>query len=105
MYSKCCPILAVAPACTDGDLDAPQLPAYFMNAALKCCPILLLLLTQMVTWMAEERQLMANSKKPARGTVIEAHLDKKIGPVATLLVQAGTLKVGRMNRMVLCWCS
>jgi translation initiation factor IF-2 len=47
----------------------------------------------MVTWMAEERQLMANAKRPARGTVIEAHLDKKIGPVATLLVQAGTLKV------------
>jgi translation initiation factor IF-2 len=58
--------------------------------------------TQMVTWMAEERQLMANPKKPARGTVIEAHLDKKIGPVATLLVQAGTLKVGRTNGMVLC---
>ncbi len=49
---------------------------------------------QMLTWMAEEKQLVANPKRPARGTVIEAHLDRKIGPVATLLVQAGTLKVG-----------
>lgn len=37
---------------------------------------------------------MANPKKPAQGTIIEAYLDKKKGAVATLLVQAGTLKVG-----------
>ena len=37
---------------------------------------------------------MANPERAARGTVIEAHLDRKSGPVATLLVQAGTLRVG-----------
>jgi translation initiation factor IF-2 len=51
-------------------------------------------LLQMVAWMAEEQQLVANPKKMAQGTVIEAYLDKKKGPVATLLVQTGTLKVG-----------
>lgn len=50
-------------------------------------------LLQMVSWVAEEKQLVANYKRPAAGTVIEAHLDKKIGPVATMLVQAGTLRV------------
>ncbi len=45
------------------------------------------------SWVAEEKQLMANPKKLAQGTIIEAHLDRRIGPVATLLVQAGTLKV------------
>lgn len=51
-------------------------------------------LLQMVAWMAEEQQLVANPKKAAQGTVIEAYLDKKKGPVATLLVQTGTLRVG-----------
>jgi len=37
---------------------------------------------------------VANPERAARGTVIEAHLDRKSGPVATLLVQAGTLRVG-----------
>jgi len=53
-------------------------------------------LLQMVTWMAEEQKLMANPKKPSQGTVIESHLDKRVGPVATLLVQAGTLQVGNI---------
>lgn len=51
-------------------------------------------LLQMVLWVAEEQQLMANPDKFAAGTVIEAHLDKKVGAVSTLLVQAGTLRVG-----------
>ncbi len=51
------------------------------------------LLTQ-ITWVAEEQKLMANPKRLAAGTVIEAHLDKKKGPVATLLVQTGTLRMG-----------
>ena len=44
--------------------------------------------------VAEVEELVANPGRAGRGTVIEAHLDKKSGPVATLLVQAGTLRVG-----------
>ncbi|MEM0998669.1 MAG: translation initiation factor IF-2 [Bacteroidota bacterium] len=43
---------------------------------------------------AELMELKANPEKPARGTVIEARLDKGRGVVATILVQDGTLKVG-----------
>jgi translation initiation factor IF-2 len=51
-------------------------------------------LLQTVSLVAEEQMLMANPKRPGAGTVIEAHLDKRRGAVATLLVQAGTLRVG-----------
>jgi translation initiation factor IF-2 len=44
--------------------------------------------------LAEVQELKANPSKPARGVVVEAELDKGRGPVATVLVQAGTLKVG-----------
>ena len=44
-------------------------------------------LLQTVLWVAEEKALMANPNRLAAGTVIEAHLDKKRGPVATMLVQ------------------
>ncbi|MDC0831747.1 translation initiation factor IF-2 [Geitlerinema sp. CS-897] len=44
--------------------------------------------------VAEIEELSANPDRPAKGTVIEAHLDKSRGPVATLLVQNGTLRVG-----------
>eukprot|EP00879_Flechtneria_rotunda_P023819 GHRR01025222.1.p1 GENE.GHRR01025222.1~~GHRR01025222.1.p1 ORF type:complete len:520 (+),score=181.23 GHRR01025222.1:409-1968(+) len=60
-------------------------------------------LLQTVCWVAEEKQLMANSSKLAAGTVIEAHLDKKKGPVATLLVQAGTLHVGNVMSCGACF--
>ncbi len=43
--------------------------------------------------LAEMNDLKANPKAPARGTIIEAKLDKNIGPVATVLVQNGTLKI------------
>lgn len=43
---------------------------------------------------AEMLELMANPDKPARGTVVEAKLDKSRGPVATVLIQSGTLRVG-----------
>ena len=44
--------------------------------------------------LAEVQELKANPRKPARGLVVEAELDKGRGPVATVLVQTGTLKVG-----------
>jgi translation initiation factor IF-2 len=44
--------------------------------------------------LAEVQELKANPHKPARGLVVEAELDKGRGPVATVLVQTGTLKVG-----------
>ncbi|MEO2082457.1 MAG: translation initiation factor IF-2 [Desulfurobacteriaceae bacterium] len=51
-------------------------------------------LLEMIVLQAELMELKANPNKPARGVVLEAKLDKKRGPVATLLVQSGTLKVG-----------
>jgi len=42
----------------------------------------------------EQDKIVANPNKEAAGTIIEAHMDKGEGPVATVLVQSGTLKVG-----------
>ena len=44
--------------------------------------------------LAEVQEFKANPAKPARGVVIEAQLDKGRGPVATILVQTGSLRVG-----------
>lgn len=51
-------------------------------------------LLEMILLVAEVGELRANPKRQARGTVIEAKLDRNRGPVATLLVQKGTLKIG-----------
>lgn len=51
-------------------------------------------LLDMILLVAELRELRANPNRPAKGTVIEAKLDKGRGPVATVLVQNGTLKLG-----------
>jgi translation initiation factor IF-2 len=51
-------------------------------------------LLDMVLLVADLDGAKANPERPAIGTVIEADLDKRRGPLATLLVQAGTLKVG-----------
>lgn len=51
-------------------------------------------LLEMIILVAEMKELKANPDKRARGTIIEAQLDKGRGPVATVLVQNGTLKVG-----------
>ena len=51
-------------------------------------------LLEMILLVAEMEELKANPDKRALGTVVEAELDKGRGPVATVLVQGGTLKVG-----------
>jgi translation initiation factor IF-2 len=51
-------------------------------------------LLELILLQAEVLELRANPDKPARGVIIEAKLDKGRGPVATLLVQEGTLKAG-----------
>ena len=48
----------------------------------------------MVLLVAEMQELKANPNRRAKGTIIEAELDKGRGPVATVLVQNGTLKIG-----------
>ncbi|MBQ8730792.1 MAG: translation initiation factor IF-2, partial [Lachnospiraceae bacterium] len=52
------------------------------------------LLLETVLLCADVLELKASPTKQAKGTIIEAKLDKNIGPVATLLVQRGTLKMG-----------
>jgi len=51
-------------------------------------------LLEMILLVAEMQDLKANPKKLARGSVIEAELDKGRGPVATVLVQTGSLQIG-----------
>ncbi len=53
-------------------------------------------LLEMILLVAEMQELKANPNRKAVGTVIEAQLDKGRGPVATVLVQKGTLRVGDM---------
>jgi translation initiation factor IF-2 len=53
-------------------------------------------LLDMILLVAEVGELSANPDRSAKGTVIEAHLDKAKGAVATLLIQNGTLHVGDM---------
>ncbi len=50
-------------------------------------------LLEMILLVADVEDLQANPNRPAKGTIIEAHLDKAKGPVATLLIQNGTLRV------------
>ena len=52
----------------------------------------------MILLTAEVKELKANPNRKARGLVIEAQLDKGRGPVATVLVQKGTLQGGRFHR-------
>ena len=51
-------------------------------------------LIEMILLVADLQELKANPKRDAIGTIVEAQLDKGRGPVATALVQTGTLKVG-----------
>ena len=51
-------------------------------------------LLETVLLMAEVEELQANPDRLARGTIVESHLDKKTGAIATMLVAAGTLRQG-----------
>ncbi len=51
-------------------------------------------LLEMILLQAEIMELKANPNKSAKGTIIESRLDKGKGPVATVLIQSGTLKIG-----------
>jgi translation initiation factor IF-2 len=51
-------------------------------------------LLEMILLQAEVMELKSNPNRPARGTIIEAKLDRGRGPVATVLIQSGTLRVG-----------
>ncbi|MDB5097663.1 MAG: translation initiation factor [Cyanobacteria bacterium RYN_339] len=51
-------------------------------------------LLEMILLVAEVQELKANPNKLARGVIVEAKLSKSMGPVATVLVQNGTLRVG-----------
>jgi translation initiation factor IF-2 len=51
-------------------------------------------LLQMIALQAEVLELKANPNKAAKGTIVEAKLDRNRGPMATVLVQEGTLRVG-----------
>lgn len=51
-------------------------------------------LLEMLALQSEILELQANPNKPARGTVVEARMDPKRGPVSTLLVEEGTLRIG-----------
>ena len=51
-------------------------------------------LLEMITLVADMKELKANPDRAGKGTVIEARLDKGRGPIATVLVQNGTLRVG-----------
>ena len=51
-------------------------------------------LLEKILLQAELLELKANADRAARGTVVEAQLDRGMGPVATVLVQSGTLRVG-----------
>jgi translation initiation factor IF-2 len=50
-------------------------------------------LLDLILLVAQLQDLKADPQRPAQGTIIEAKLDKQVGPVATVLVQNGTLKV------------
>ena len=51
-------------------------------------------LKEMILLQSEVMELKANPNKPARGVVLESSLDRNLGPVATVLVQSGTLRLG-----------
>ena len=53
-------------------------------------------LVEMLALVAELAELKANPNKPARGTVLEANVSESRGPIATVLITAGTLRIGNV---------
>lgn len=51
-------------------------------------------LLEVILLVAEVEQLVANPARMARGTIVEATMDRRKGPAATVLVGTGTLRVG-----------
>src|SRR4029079_2111463 len=51
-------------------------------------------LVDMILLVADLQELKANPKRSAIGTIVEARMDKSRGPIGTVLVQTGTLRVG-----------
>jgi len=80
------------PVCTHGTYQDTELHWHVQISAKKGTGVDDLLET--VALVAEVEQLMSNPDRAAAGTVLEAHLDRRVGPIATLLVQTGTLRVG-----------
>src|SRR5439155_7704058 len=66
----------------------------FVDVSARQCTGISDLLEAVVLTADAELDLRANPKQQAQGVAIEAHLDKGRGPVATVLVQRGTLRVG-----------
>ncbi|MEW6546472.1 MAG: translation initiation factor IF-2 [Bacillota bacterium] len=60
-------------------------------------------LLEMILLVADLQDLKANPDRPARGTIIEAKLDRGRGPVGTVIVQAGTLRTGDVFVAGLTW--
>src|SRR5207245_1639035 len=61
-------------------------------------------LIETILLLADLQDLKADPTAPARGVAVEAHLDKGRGPIATLLVQRGTLRVGDALVCGTAWC-
>ncbi|HWP98631.1 MAG TPA: translation initiation factor IF-2 [Syntrophomonadaceae bacterium] len=61
-------------------------------------------LLEMILLLAEMHDIKANPDRPAEGVVVEGELDKGRGPIATVLVQKGTLKVGDYLVAGVNWC-
>src|SRR5207253_9308327 len=51
-------------------------------------------LLELILLVSDMQELRANPARPARGTIVEARVDRGRGPVATVLVEAGTLRIG-----------
>ena len=74
------------------ELSVSTAPAPLTNCPSQPCPSTAAWVQ--VLLVAELEELQANPQRPARGTVLEASLDKKAGAVCSLLVGTGTLRIG-----------